>query len=275
MKLSVTHRTVYRYDEPQAFVLQSHRLIPTAFEGQRIEHWAVTVPDGIEGSRFRDGAGDMTGLVRVRGPVDEVVVEIAGVVETTDLSGVLRGHREKVPPQVYLQSTRSTRIDLGLGDLAAASAEGVAEGDVLARAHALSHAVAEAIAYVPGATGADTTAAEALALGQGVCQDHAHALIAAARSAGIPARYVAGYLFAGADTEDGPGSEASHAWAELFVGGLGWVGFDPSNGCCPDERYIRLCSGADAFDAAPIRGLASGAGEEMLDVAVAVQSVQQ
>jgi transglutaminase-like putative cysteine protease len=131
--------------------------------------------------------------------------------------------------------------------------------------------VSDAIAYRPGTTHAHTTAAEALAQGEGVCQDHAHALIAAARAGGVPARYVSGYLQAGVGTSD----EAAHAWAELFVAGFGWIGFDPANRCCPDARYIRLGSGLDAAYAAPIRGTARGAGAESLDVTVAVQMQDQ
>ena len=107
----------------------------------------------------------------------------------------------------------------------------------------------------------------ALAAGHGVCQDHAHALIAMARHRCIPARYVSGYLFADAEGES---HEASHAWAELWIAGLGWVGFDAANRCCPDARYIRLGSGYDAQDAAPIRGTARGPGTETMDVVVSV-----
>ena len=119
---------------------------------------------------------------------------------------------------------------------------------------------------MPGSTTADTTAAQALAQGEGVCQDHAHALIAAARAAGVPARYVSGYLQAGTGVSD----EAAHAWAELYVAGIGWIGFDPANECGPDARYIRLGSGYDAQDAAPIRGVARGPGREALEVSVTV-----
>ena len=91
--------------------------------------------------------------------------------------------------------------------------------------------------------------------------------------AGIPARYVTGYLQA---DEHGQQHEASHAWAELFVPELGWVGFDAANRCCPDERYIRLGSGYDAHDAAPIRGVVQGsAPEEYLEVEVVVANGQQ
>ncbi len=169
----------------------------------------------------------------------EITVTVRGAVETTDLAGVLRGHRETVAPGCYLRDTPATAPDAGLRALAL----GAEAPDTLGLAHALAAAVADAIAYRPGATHAHTTAAEALALGEGVCQDHAQALAACARLRGIPARYVSGYLFA---AEDGTPHEAAHAWAELHVPGLGWVGFDPANRCCPDARYIRLGSGFDA-----------------------------
>ncbi|WP_413865488.1 transglutaminase domain-containing protein, partial [Albidovulum sp.] len=84
--------------------------------------------------------------------------------------------------------------------------------------------------------------------------------------------YASGYLFA---TEDGAAHEAAHAWAEVWIEGLGWIGFDPANRSCPDDRYVRLGSGLDARDAAPIRGIAQGAGRETLDVTVAVGQGQQ
>lgn len=269
MLLSVDHVTRYRYDRPVRAVMQSHRLTPSTFDGQKVRHWTVTVSDGIPGGSFRDGAGDRVQGWMVKGPVTEVEVRVTGTVETLDLAGVLRGHREVVPPEVYLVETGATAVDAAVAGLAA-QADG-ADGP-LAMAHRLAELVAGALAYRPGVTQSQTTAAEALAQGQGVCQDHAHALIACARQMGLPARYVSGYLFADAE---GVPHEAAHAWAEIHVAGLGWVGFDPANRCCPDERYIRLGSGMDAQDAAPIRGVARGGGMESLDVAVAVQSLQQ
>ncbi len=269
MLLTVDHVTRYRYDRPVRAVMQSHRLTPSVFDGQRVRDWTVTVTDGSPGGSFRDGAGDRVQGWTVKGPVSEIEVRVQGTVETVDLAGVLRGHREIVPPEVYLVDTDPTRADAALVTLSKV-AQG-ADGP-LAAAHLLAAAVADAIAYRPGATHAHTTAAEALSLGEGVCQDHAHALIAVARVAGLPARYVSGYLFADAD---GVAHEAAHAWAEVHVAGLGWVGFDPANRCCPDDRYIRLGSGLDAQDAAPIRGIARGVGAESLDVTVAVQSLQQ
>ncbi len=270
MRLTVAHTTTYRFDPPMRGVIQSLRLWPSEFEGQRVIDWSIDVPGAARGAAFRDGAGDRIETATLLGAVDGIEIAVAGEVETTDLSGVLRGHREKVPPQAYLRATAMTRADQALIDLSAAALSGVV--DPLARAHALAHAVNGAIAYSPGETGAATPAAEALAMGRGVCQDHAHALIALAHAADIPARYVTGYLHASAD---GGAFEASHAWAEVWVQGLGWVGFDAANGCCPSDLYIRLGSGHDAQAAAPVRGMAAGGGTEAMEVAVSVMASAQ
>lgn len=291
MILSVRHVTTYRYARPVRGVVQSHRLTPARFDGQRVIDWRIEVSEGVAGGGFRDGAGDWVQSHSAHGPLSEIVVTVTGRVETVDLAGVLRGHRERIPPEAYVRATGPTRPDAALAVLGRDAAGGTS--DPLERAHRLSAAVSAAIAYRPGTTHAHTTAAEALSLGEGVCQDHAHALIAAARAQGIPARYVCGYMAAdlpaqaqaqgaGPDAEAAAAAdaavqdyEASHAWAELWVEGLGWVGFDPANACCPDARYIRLGSGLDAQAAAPIRGIARGNGDESLDVAVAVQPAQQ
>jgi len=268
--LTVEHRTVYRYDAPIRVAAQSLRLTPSRFAGQNVIEWQVAVEGGQKGASFRDGAGDWIEGWTVRGPAETVTVTVHGQVETSDLSGLLTGHREVVHPEVYRRDTHATKADGALTELARKVAH--KESQNLARAHALSEVVADAIEYRPGATEAHTTAAEALALGEGVCQDHAHALIAMARVLEMPARYVSGYLYASAD---GTPHEAAHGWAEIWIEGLGWIGFDPANLCCPDERYIRIGSGFDAQDAAPIRGIAQGPGSETLEVAVAVGQSQQ
>ncbi len=265
MLIAVDHLTTWRYPAPVRGVVQSHRLRPAQHDGQKIVDWGVTVTDGTPGGSFRDGAGDWVQGWTIRGPLSEIAVRVTGMVETADTAGILRGHRESIPPEAWLRETPATRPDAAIRALAA-----VAAADPLDLAHALSAAVADAIAWEPGATHAATTAAETMAAGRGVCQDHAQVLIAAARHCGRPARYVAGYMLTATEK-----AEAAHAWAEIHIPGLGWVGFDPANRCCPDARYVRLGSGRDAQDAAPVRGIARGPGEAALDVAVAVRSVQQ
>ncbi|WP_050522531.1 transglutaminase family protein [Pseudorhodobacter wandonensis] len=269
MLLTVDHVTLYRYSQPVRGVVQSHRLTPSKFDGQRVLNWEVIVSDGIRGGSFVDGAGDHIQAWTVQGPVSEITVTVRGKVETTDLVGVLRGHKEKVPPQCYLGATAATTADMALAELADSVD---ADDNGLALAHGLSALVSDTITYRTGTTHAMTTAAEALAQGKGVCQDQTHALLVLARRNNIPARYVSGYLHS---TQDGAAHEAAHAWAELWLEGLGWVGFDPANRCSPDERYIRLGSGLDAMDAAPIKGTARGQGAESLDVKLEVQQSEQ
>ena len=273
MRLSVRHTTRHDFHRPRRNLVQSLRLTPATFEGQRVINWAVTVEGGTPGAAFLDGAGDWVTSMTVQGPIDTVEVVVEGEVETADTSGVLRGHRETIDPRAYRVSTRFVAPTPEIRDLAAdASADAP-----LDLAHQLSNAVRDAVDYVPGTTDAATIAAEALAGGKGVCQDHAHLLIAAAHCRGLAARYVAGYLFAtgSEDTGTADGGEASHAWAEIHIPALGWVGFDASNRCCPDDRYIRLGTGRDAVHAAPIRGLSLGEPGEALDVAVSVVSQTQ
>lgn len=272
MRLTVAHSTTYRFDPPVRRLVQSLRLWPSAFNGQRVEAWHVDLrAEGAQtGAGFRDGAGDWVQTGSVSGPVGAVEIAVSGTVETRDLSGVLGGHRERVPPLAYLRATRMIQADQGLVDLAAGALEG--REDALDRAHSLSRAVSDTIAYRPGTTSTETTAAEALSAGEGVCQDQAHALIAAAHAGGIPARYVIGYLHS---SPGGQAHQASHAWAELWVEGLGWTGFDPANRCCPDEKYIRLGSGHDATLAAPVRSMSTGSSAQRLDVEVRVQEQAQ
>jgi len=178
----------------------------------------------------------------------------------------VRGASETLPPAFYLRPTRLTAIDPTIADLA----RGV-RGSPFERLTSLMETVRARIDYRAGVTGATTTAAEALRLNAGVCQDHAHVFIAGARAMGVPARYVGGYLWVGANGED----QASHAWAEAHLPEFGWVGFDPSSCTRPSEAYVRASIGLDYWSAAPVRGVRRGEGDESLSVNVRVQESAQ
>jgi transglutaminase-like putative cysteine protease len=139
-------------------------------------------------------------------------------------------------------------------------------GDI-PRLHALAEIIRGAVTYETGRTDADTKAEEAVEAGHGVCQDHAHIFIAAARLLGYPARYAGGYLMMNDRVEQ----EAGHAWAEIHVAGLGWVGFDVSNAISPDERYVRVATGLDYAETSPVSGMRFGAATESMDVKIQVQ----
>ncbi|MBU1859106.1 MAG: transglutaminase family protein, partial [Gammaproteobacteria bacterium] len=137
----------------------------------------------------------------------------------------------------------------------------------------LMYALNAHISYQPGTTAVETSASEAFAGGRGVCQDHAHAFLACARSLGVPARYVSGYLFT--DSED---HLASHAWAEAWLDGA-WYSFDVTNCLAKPERHLKLAVGLDYLDACPVRGMRRGGGIEQMhaqvDVAPLLQVQQQ
>ena len=269
MLISVLHITRYRYAEPVAYTIQSLRLTPASFKGQRVLDWHVRVPGAGAPLQLRDGLGNVVHLVTINARHEELFIEAGGTVETEDCNGVVADLTKVTPPRVFLRETAQTKPDAAIRTLAT-SAQGK---DMLEKLHALLGAVRDRVEYVTGATDTHTSAAEALADGKGVCQDHAHIFVAAARSLGIPARYVTGYLVLdGQDTAD-----AHHAWAEAWVENLGWVGFDVANRVCPTERYVRLATGLDAGYAAPIIGSRRGGSVEKLDVSVRVQqqSVQQ
>lgn len=267
MLISVRHVTRYTYAQPARYQVQSLRLTPSPFEGQRILSWSIKAPAIERAVRFRDGYGNTGHLLAVNEPTAEIVIEASGLIETSDRAGVVRGLVETAPLRVYLRQTPITAADEAIRKLAA-SASG---DDPLGKLHALMHAVRDAVDYRIGVTSAHTTAAEALAAGEGVCQDHAHVFIAAARHLGCPARYVSGYFLAGGEEP----AEAGHAWAEAYVDGIGWIAFDPANRFCPTVNYVRLACGLDATSAAPVRGTRNGGHTEDLDVMVEVQPQQQ
>ncbi len=136
----------------------------------------------------------------------------------------------------------------------------------LALMHVLMNAIHKAVAYMPGTTSVSTDAEHALNTGKGVCQDHTHIFLSIARLIGVPARYVSGYLMMEGVEEQ----TASHAWAEAHIDGLGWVGFDAANNICPNDRYVRIATGLDYRDAAPISGVRLGGAAESLAVHINV-----
>lgn len=267
MLISVRHVTRYRYDTPARFQVQSLRLTPCSFDGQRVVSWVLKAPSINRSVRFRDGFGNIGHLLAVHEPLDELVIEADGVVETMDRAGVVRGLVETAPTRVYLRQTPCTAPDAAITELAAS----LPDGDTLSRMHALMHAVRDRIDYKIGVTSARTTAAEALAAGRGVCQDHANVFVSTARVMGVPTRYVSGYFLDGSDAP----SEAAHAWCEAHVEGIGWIAFDPANRFCPTDHYVRVACGLDATSAAPVRGTRAGSSGGDLDVVVEVQQQQQ
>ena len=271
MRLSIRHTTRYRFDTPVVHALQRLRLTPKETQGQEILEWSMEYDHAHEELTYEDQHHNTTTLVAVEPEATEVTITCRGKVDTHDHAGVIGHHSGHLPLWSFLTQTRLTRPGPGMkklvGDL------GRFEGERLDMLHELSRSVLDRVEYRVGSTGWNTTGEESYAAKKGVCQDHAHIFIGAARALDVPARYVSGYLMMNDRIEQ----EATHAWAEAFIEGLGWVGFDISNGISPDERYVRVATGRDYRDAAPVTGISFGNSSQDLEVDVAVeqQQVQQ
>ncbi|WP_299964400.1 transglutaminase family protein [uncultured Roseobacter sp.] len=264
MLLTINHTTRYDYDAPVDYALQQLRLTPPTLAQQDVRRWELTVEGGKIETQYRDHNGAQVHLVSVEPGTQQVSITAAGEVETVDTAGVLGKIYGPGPLWFYRKSTPSTQAGEGIRALAAPLADAP---DMLSALHALSASILIAAPYKIGETYAETTAEAALMGGSGVCQDHAQMFVAAARVAGLPARYVSGYLM----MDDRVDQDASHAWAEAHLDDLGWVGFDVSNGISPDARYVRLAHGLDYRQAAPISGLRQGSSDETMIVSLQIQ----
>lgn len=262
MRLKISHATEYHYTDPVHYCLQRLRLTPKSQPGQTVHGWKTTVQGARLEAGYSDHFGNHVDLVSTDAEQVTIRILAEGEVETEDRAGVFGPHQGFVPLWLFLRETPLTRP----GKLIRELAKTVTGDNELARMHALMGAIHEAVAYRPGETAADTTAEQALEKRQGVCQDHAHIFLSAARLLGLPARYVSGYLLM-----EEPEQTASHAWAEVHLQGLGWVGFDAANNICPDARYVRLSTGLDYRDAAPVSGMVLGKAGETMSVSITVE----
>ncbi|MDE2436706.1 MAG: transglutaminase family protein [Sphingomonadales bacterium] len=265
MRLKIAHTTRYSFSAPVVHGLQRLRLTPKQTQGQKVLDWRMTHEGARVEVEYDDHHHNRTTLVSVEPGAKFVVIHCEGTIATADNHGVIGQISGHMPLWAFLQQTPLTRpgprIKAMLGEL------GPGRDDALDVLHRLSSLVLSHVSYSTGETGVATSGEEAAALGKGVCQDHAHIFIGAARALGVPARYVSGYLMMNDRIEQ----EAGHAWAEAYVAHLGWVGFDVSNGISPDERYVRVATGCDYREAAPVTGMSWGPGESVLAVRLAVE----
>jgi transglutaminase-like putative cysteine protease len=271
MRIRISHATTYVYDTPPTAVTQVLRLTPRNHDGQYVVDWRIDLSQDCQLHQHEDAFGNITHSFTAEGPFDELAVLVEGVVDTQDTKGVVSGAVERFPPQFFLRETALTQGDPAIVDFAegARSADGK---DPLSLLHTLMKALNREITFDTDPTNSGTTAAEAFKLRRGVCQDLTHIFIAAARQLGIPARYVGGHFH----RVDGvTAQEAGHAWAEVHIENLGWVGFDATNGISTTEAHVRVAIGLDYLGAAPVRGTRFGGSGEHLKVAVNVDQARR
>ena len=271
MRLRIVHDTVYRYENPAMSVIQTLRLTPRNYDGQYVQSWHIDVSADCRLAAHEDAFGNLAHTFTIDGPLDELTVHVAGEVDTIDMSGVVSGAIERFPSTLFLRETPLTRLDPAIADLAMQT-KAASGQDTLALLHALMARLNREMTFDTDPTHAATTASEAFALKRGVCQDLTHIFIAAARSLGVPARYVSGYFHRADGVSE---QDAGHAWAEAYVPDLGWVAFDPTNKISATDAHLRVAIGLDYLSAAPVRGARSGGAGEALQVRVHVDQAMR
>ncbi|WP_209506730.1 MULTISPECIES: transglutaminase family protein [unclassified Ruegeria] len=258
MKLHIRHETRYDFDAPVSFGLQQLRKTPKSFRNQRIESWNTEITGGHKELTFEDYHRNTVELISFEAKTQSISLTSEGVVEVEDTHGVLGRHEGSSPLWLFIRGTAQTTPGKGVAELIGA----LPKGEPLEQMHSLSERIRTQVAYEIGSSHPGWSAEDALKAGRGVCQDHTHIFITCARQIGMPARYVSGYLMMN-ETEL---QDATHAWAEVHLNGLGWVGFDISNGISPDDRYVRVATGLDYAQAAPVIGNRIGTAGERLTV---------
>ncbi len=266
MKQIITHVTHYRYTAPVNYSIQTLRLTPRDDEHQRVLRWNIEAPGALD--KQVDAYGNITHTLTLNQPHTDIELRVTGQVQVAPLTrGVLGGEDSRLPVHAYCVQTPLTQANDTILDFArAVLPDGLTTSeDILA----LAAAIHERVAYEPGTTDVTTAADQVLALGHGVCQDHAHLFLACVRGLKVPARYVSGYLYTTAE------HAASHAWADVWLPSIGWTSVDITNRQFASECHCRLAVGRDYDSASPVRGVRTGGGEESMEISVQVQAAAQ
>jgi len=263
MRLQIRHRTAYRYEEPVQYSAQALRLTPRREYRQRTLSWRMDAP----GRRTErpDAHGNITHLLTLERIHREIEVVVSGEVEVVSEDEMI-AHEGTLSPLAYLATTQFTAPDPALVDLADQYLRTALP--LRDRLYALAEGIGARVRYRTGSSSVDDPASTALRRGEGVCQDQAHVFLACCRSAGIPGRYVSGYVYSGPHTQE---SAASHAWIDAWIDEKqSWLGIDVTHLGRIGAQHCRLAVGRDYLDAAPVRGVRHGGGHELLDVDVTV-----
>lgn len=282
MELKVFHRTEYRYSASATDSVNEIKLYPRDSKKQKCASAIISILPASRPRPYLDLYGNRSHHVEVPQQHKRLVVE-SRIRIHTDRALEIKDYpygvamaslralagRENCHP--FLQN--SPYVDLNPGIWRQAVDIQGGSTDVFQTSYAIMEHIFREFDYQPGATVVSTHANEVIRRKVGVCQDFAHAMVAYCRCLRIPARYVSGYFFDATRDHSLRGSEATHAWVEVYVDGHGWIGLDPTNNKVVDDTYIVLAVGRDYSDVAPVSGNYFGGGTSTLIVHVAVRRV--
>ena len=276
-RFSVLHRTAYAYDAPVTENANSLHLEPRTFPFQKTLSATITVLPPTRMRSYRDLFDNRAHYFEVTRPHERLVIESRCKVVNLPLelpdearAATLDCYKDQdVRERVWIhqQDSRHVTHDTELWHQAVDLTEG--HRSVHDKAEAIRDWIHGNFKYESGSTHISTLVGEAFRGRKGVCQDFTHIMLGMCRAVGIPARYASGYLYNG-PADSLVGAQASHAWAEVYLPSVGWVGYDPTNNCLADERFIKIAVGRDYEDVAPVKGVFNGTATCTMDVKVVV-----
>lgn len=280
MRLSVLHRTTFHYAAPVVDSVNVLHLEPQDFPLQKTLSSLIRVIPAVRLRRFTDLFQNVTHEFELPEPHVKLEIEsrlkVANqplVLSETSREGTLEDVTEISAREwiwQFLQESRWVSKHQEIWKSAVDVTYGVSS--VFHRASRIMEWIHREFRYESGVTEVNTHLEEVFALRQGVCQDFTHVMIGMCRAIGVPARYASGYLY------NGPqgvllGSQASHAWCEVYLPDAGWTGFDPTNNTLADERYVKIAIGRDYDDVKPVEGSYRGTPNCRMEVHVEVAKV--
>ncbi len=297
MRYSITHETVYDYQDAVSLSQQALHLTPRLVERQRcLRHELKIVPAPAHRIDRTDVFGNPVSVLEFDRPhrrlsiIAHTLIDISPreslpAEQSSEAWEVVAAHfayragRQLSKPCLTAAAFRVespfVRVKSLLGDYAR---DCFPPGLALIQAcYGLMRKIHREFTFDPDATHIATPMLEVLKKKRGVCQDYAHIMLGCLRSLGLPARYVSGYLL----TRPPPGkprlvgADASHAWVEVYVPDSGWIAFDPTNNVIPDTEHITLAWGRDFGDVSPQRGVILGGGKHQIKVGVTVAPLDE
>ncbi|HTW87304.1 MAG TPA: transglutaminase family protein [Candidatus Binataceae bacterium] len=284
MLLRISHTTRFAYDHPAADSHNELRLQPLEDVEQRCLAFELSVDRPAAVLRYRDFFGNHAHSVSVSAPHQELTITARSLVERVELPA-------RVCPAVsfrdfladdsahirdfceFLNQSRYVPFSARLHKLFWMARPAKTE-DVAGYVTRIVAWVRDQFDYQKARTNVHSSLDDILKSGSGVCQDFAHLTIGLLRLAGVPARYISGYLAPAISARGiAPlGEQASHAWLEAWLPHAGWIGFDPTHRYRTDERYIRIAVGRDYADVSPVRGTyRSHANSQVMTVNLSVE----
>ena len=286
MYYSIQHQTKFRYSATVSETTMEVRLQPRSEWTQHCLTFDLDVSPRARMFHYRDHLGNLVNHFNVPARHDDLIITATSLVEVAPFSNwpetMERGLWGEIDAEVarddfweMLMPSHYAKPSSLLVELAA-KLHVVRRDDPMTVLREITRGIYESFSYEQKSTRVDSPIEDALRNGSGVCQDFAHIMITLVRLLRIPCRYVSGYVAPDAlEPDRAAAGEASHAWVEALLPGLGWVGFDPTNDGLVTDHHIRCAVGRDYLDVPPTKGLFRGVATEELSVQVAVRCVDQ